>query len=296
MVETLCDVHGILSQTGCSYSLSTGILAKIGKKAADLHLAKYGRRPDKQPAKVYSKTYNVYHYPDEDRWMVYRSAAIVLTADFVKGGSHHPHILRSRLRKLQVACQRWPKAAAVITRLLEAVDKKYEEARSRGVVLGEQARDECVKNHGAYTITKGELEKACAAINLDFFTKKAMELFTTISGTCSAREGVGDCRCSCSLGPHISANDTVFATWLTTGFHPKTVLFEALKRQTELWLRLLRTRTVDPGELFSESQKDMLTDAFMEWKNGRQFKPLDRKLRNAGVFEEFRRRMKPSLN
>ena len=62
MIETLCDVNGVLSQAGCSYSLSTGVLAKIGKKAADLHMTKYGRRPDKRPAKVYSKTYNVYHY------------------------------------------------------------------------------------------------------------------------------------------------------------------------------------------------------------------------------------------
>ena len=38
MIETLCDVNGVLSQAGCSYSLSTGVLAKIGKKAADLHL------------------------------------------------------------------------------------------------------------------------------------------------------------------------------------------------------------------------------------------------------------------
>ena len=219
--------------------------------------------------------------------MVYRSAAIVLTETFVKGGRHHPHILRDRLRKLQVACQRWPKTAAVITRLLEAVDKKA--AHSKGIIRAEQACDQCVKNCGAYTITKGELGKTCADINLDFFTKKAMELFIAISGTCSGREG--GCRSGCSLGPHITANDAVLATWLTTGRHPKTVLFETLKRQTELWMAL---RGV--GDLFSQSQRKLLIKALVEWKNGRQFKPLDRKLRNAERFEEFRRRLRPSLN
>ena len=229
---------------------------------------------------------------DDDRWMVYRSAAIVLTETFVKGGRHHPHILKDRLRKLQVACQRWPKTAAVITRLLEAVNKKA--VPSKGTIRAEQACDQCVKNCGAYTITKGELERTCAAINLDFFIKKAMELFIAIGGTCSGREG--GCRSGCSLGPHITANDVVLATWLLTGCHPKMVLFETLKRQLELWLRLLRTRTIDPGELFSESQRKLLIAAFAEWRNGRQFKPLDTKLWNAGWFEQLRRRMKPSLN
>lgn len=122
--ETLCDVHGILKAAQCSHDLSTGVLAKIGKKAAELHMTKYGRRPDKQPGEVYGKTYDVYHYPENDRWMVYRSAAVVLTADFVEGGGHHPHILRDRLQKLQASCQRWPKTAAVIGKLLGAVDRK----------------------------------------------------------------------------------------------------------------------------------------------------------------------------
>jgi hypothetical protein len=76
--------------------------------------------------------------------------------------------------------------------------------------------------------------------------------------------------------------------------HPRTVLFETMKRQVELWLQLLQT--ADPGQLFSESQRDLLLDAFVKWKSGSQFKPLDRKLRNARFYEELRRRMRPSPN
>ena len=103
MTETLCDVNGILTQAKCAYSLSTSTLSRIGKKAADLYQSKHGTRPPKRSAKVYSKTYQVYSYPEDDRWMVYLSAAQVLVEE-CKGQA----TLRDRLRKLYEHCKEIP--------------------------------------------------------------------------------------------------------------------------------------------------------------------------------------------
>jgi hypothetical protein len=153
-------------------------------------------------------------------------------------------------------------------------------------VSTERQRSECPQCREAYRAAKERLEKSCKVMALPFFTKKAMELFATIVR--SGKQG----HHSCLL--RITADEMILATWLLANCHPRTVLFETMKRQVELWLQILQT--ADPGQLFSDSQRDLLLDAFVKWKSGSQFKPLDRKLRNARFYEELRRRMRPSLN
>lgn len=298
MVETMLDVNGILSEAGCSYDLSTGVLAKIGKKAAEIHLATHGRRPDKQPAEVYSKTYNVYHYREEDRWMIFQAAATVLAEDYHKSTGCQTtqfNTLLDRLHKMLLYCS-GQTAVIIINKLLEEAETKWN-ADAHALLLSTGMESKCAKSFIAQQEAKRAVELICEDIGKKTTQQigktmldRAMKLFALngncpgTSNQCGNHPGGAPC-----YHPIVSIDDTILAAWILEGFCPCNILYITLAKQIKLWLAQYVRHD---RELFDKRQQRAIWRDFGNWLLGRRC----RKSRDVCVYRELQRRMQPSLN